>query len=54
MAPNTDFCTRILIVTLKSPPIGKTTLQVTALTGVNPRTVDRVYSRAIAAGFEPN
>ncbi|KAK1916449.1 hypothetical protein P3342_004268 [Pyrenophora teres f. teres] len=54
MAPNTDFCTRTLIVTLKSPPISKTTLQVTALTSVNPRTVNRIYSRAIAASFEPN
>ncbi|KAI1520645.1 HTH-Tnp-Tc3-2 domain containing protein [Pyrenophora tritici-repentis] len=54
MAPNTDSFTRTLIVTLKSPPVGKSTSQISELTGVNPRTVDRIYSRAIAAGFEPN
>ncbi|KAK1916434.1 hypothetical protein P3342_004253 [Pyrenophora teres f. teres] len=42
------------IIALKSPPIGKNTLQVSALTSVHPYTVDRIYSRAIAAGFEPN
>ncbi|KAL7772799.1 hypothetical protein CFE70_002762 [Pyrenophora teres f. teres 0-1] len=30
MAPNTDFCTRTLIVTLKSPPISKTTRAIAA------------------------
>ncbi|USP74094.1 uncharacterized protein yc1106_01368 [Curvularia clavata] len=54
MAPHTDVYTRTLIVALKSPSIGKTTSQVSGLTGVQPRTVDRIYSRAIAAGFEPN
>ncbi|KAI2487709.1 hypothetical protein Ptr902_01842 [Pyrenophora tritici-repentis] len=54
MAPNTDSFTRTLIVILKSPPVGKSTSQISELTGVNPRTVDRIYSRAIAAGFEPN
>ena len=54
MAPYTDIYTRTLIIALKSPPIGKNTSQVAVLTGVNPRTVDRIYSRAIAAGFEPN
>ncbi|KAF5851092.1 hypothetical protein GGP41_010663 [Bipolaris sorokiniana] len=54
MAPYTDIYTRTLVIALKSPPIGKNTSQVAALTSVNPRTVDRIYSRAIAAGFEPN
>ncbi|KAH7558222.1 Transposase [Bipolaris maydis] len=54
MAPYTDIYTRTLVIALKSPPIGKNTSQVAALTGVHPRTVDRIYSRAIAAGFEPN
>ena len=39
---------------MKLPPVGKLTLQILELTGVNPRTVDRIYSRAIAAGFKPN
>ncbi|KAF5852529.1 hypothetical protein GGP41_007961 [Bipolaris sorokiniana] len=54
MAPYTDIYTRTLIIALKSPPIGKNTSQVAVLTSVNPRTVDRIYSRAIAAGFKPN
>ncbi|EMD69515.1 hypothetical protein GGP41_001333 [Bipolaris sorokiniana] len=54
MAPNTDSYTRVLIVTLKSPPVGKSTSQISELTGVHPRTIDRIYGRAIAAGFEPN
>ena len=54
MAPNTDSYTRALIVTLKSPPVGKSTSQISQLTGVHPRKVDRIYSRAIVAGFEPN
>ncbi|EOA84402.1 uncharacterized protein SETTUDRAFT_92948 [Exserohilum turcica Et28A] len=54
MAPNTNSYTRVLIVTLKSPPISKLTSQILELTGVNPRTVDRIYSRAIAAGFKLN
>ncbi|KAH7412341.1 hypothetical protein DE146DRAFT_642845 [Phaeosphaeria sp. MPI-PUGE-AT-0046c] len=54
MAPNTDIITRAVVVTLKSPCVGKSTSQISELTGINPRTVDRIYSRAIAAGFEPN
>ncbi|KAF7574255.1 hypothetical protein PtrM4_058780 [Pyrenophora tritici-repentis] len=54
MSPNTDSYTRVLTVTLKSPPVGKSTSQILELTGVHPRTVNRIYSRAIAAGFEPN
>ncbi|KAH9869015.1 hypothetical protein J1614_008092 [Plenodomus biglobosus] len=50
----TDITTRALIITLKSPPVGKSTSQIAELTGVNPRTIDRVYRRAIAAGFEQN
>ncbi|RYO45158.1 hypothetical protein AA0116_g13419 [Alternaria tenuissima] len=54
MAPNTDVYTRACVITLKSPSVGKSTSQISELTGINPRTVDRIYSRAIAAGFEPN
>ncbi|KAF2820622.1 hypothetical protein CC86DRAFT_304714 [Ophiobolus disseminans] len=54
MAPNTDVYTRTLVVTMKSPSVGKSTSQVSELTGIQPRTIDRIYSRAIAAGFEPN
>ena len=54
MSPNTDPYTRTLIVALKSPSVGKSTSQISELTDVHPRTVNRIYSRAIEAGFEPN
>ena len=54
MAPNTNSYTRVLIITLKSPPISKLTSQILELTSVNPCTVNRIYSRAIAASFKPN
>ncbi|EOA83081.1 uncharacterized protein SETTUDRAFT_95101 [Exserohilum turcica Et28A] len=54
MAPYTNIYTRTLVIALKSPPIGKNTLQVSTLTSVYPCTVDRIYSRAIAVGFELN
>ena len=54
VALNTDIYTRTLITTLESPAYGKIKAQISELTGVKPRTVDCVYSRAIQAGFEPN
>ena len=54
MAPNTDLSTRALIVTLKSPFCGKSTAQISAITGISPRTIDAIYGRACQRGFEPN
>ena len=54
MAPNTDLSTRALIVTLKSPFGGKSTTQISAITGISPRTIDAIYGRACQRGFEPN
>jgi hypothetical protein len=54
MAPNTDLTTRALIVTLKSPFCGKTTIQISAITGISPRTINAIYGRACQRGFEPN
>lgn len=54
MPPNTNTYTRTLIVALKSPSIGKSTSQISKLTSILPYTVNRIYSRAIKAGFEPN
>ncbi|EMD90697.1 hypothetical protein COCC4DRAFT_186441 [Bipolaris maydis ATCC 48331] len=54
MAPNTDICTRALIVTLKSPFGGKSTNQISEITGISPRTIDSIYGRACQRGFEPN
>lgn len=50
----TDTCTRALVVTLKSPFGGKSTNQISEITGISPRTIDSIYSRACQRGFEPN
>lgn len=54
MAPNTDLSTQALVVAFKSPSGGKTTSQVVAITGLNKRTVDKIYARACERGFDPN
>lgn len=53
MKQNTDICTRAMIVTLKSP-FGKSTNQISQITGLSPRAIDSIYSRACQRGFEPN
>ncbi|ELR09016.1 hypothetical protein GMDG_00634 [Pseudogymnoascus destructans 20631-21] len=54
MAPNTDISTRALIVALKSPTGGKTSAEVAEKTGLSTRQVNRIYTRAIERGFNPN
>lgn len=54
MPPNTDIATRALIVTLKSPSGGKTTAEISEITGISSRQVNRIYARAIERGFDPN
>lgn len=54
MAPNTDIATRALIVTLKSPVCGKTSVEISEKTGISVRQVNRIYARAIERGFDPN
>jgi transposase len=51
--PHTDLTTRASVVALKSYG-GKTTVEVAEMMGLNPRTVDRIYARAIEAGFDPH
>jgi hypothetical protein len=43
MVPDTDAYTRALVVTLKSPPVDKSTSQISELTGINLRIIDRIY-----------
>lgn len=43
-----------MIVSLKSPLCGRSTAEISALTGVKQRTVNSIYARAIQRGFEPN
>ncbi|KAL5610411.1 hypothetical protein FOBRF1_006528 [Fusarium oxysporum] len=51
----TDIATRALAVTLKAPSgAAKTTIEIHALTGIAVRTINSIYARAIARGFEPN
>jgi len=53
MAPNSDIATRALIVTLKSPVGGKSSVQISEETGVSVRQIDRIYARAVERGFDP-
>jgi transposase len=48
----TDIATRAMIVSLKAS--NKTTAEVVALTGVCKNTVNKIFSRAVARGFEPS
>lgn len=53
MPAQTELATRALIVTLKAPFCGKSTMEIASLTGISTRTVDRIWSRAIERGFDP-
>jgi hypothetical protein len=55
MAPNTDIATRALIVSLKAGIIDKpaSSIYISSLTGVPERTINQIYARAIARGFDP-
>ncbi|KAI5460098.1 hypothetical protein BGZ63DRAFT_389503 [Mariannaea sp. PMI_226] len=54
MAPNSDIATRALVVTLKSPLVGRSTTEIAELTGLSRRTVNQIYARAVARGFDPD
>ncbi|ENI02390.1 hypothetical protein COCC4DRAFT_63318 [Bipolaris maydis ATCC 48331] len=54
MKQNTDICTCAMIVTLISPFGGKSTNQISQITGISPRTINSIYSRACQQGFDPN
>ncbi|KAM3566463.1 hypothetical protein ARSEF4850_000605 [Beauveria asiatica] len=54
MVRQTDIATRALVVTLKAPCSGKTSIEVAGLAGISSRQVDRIYARAIERGFDPN
>ncbi|EXA28976.1 hypothetical protein FOVG_19455 [Fusarium oxysporum f. sp. pisi HDV247] len=54
MAPHTDIATRAFIVSLKAPCSGKSSNEVSEITGISVRQVDRIYGRAISRGFDPN
>ena len=54
MTANTDIATRALVVSLKAPCSSKTTAEVSAITGLSSRQVNRIYARAIERGFDPN
>lgn len=50
--PHTTVTTRAGVIILKATA-DKTTLEIAGLLGLQPRTVDRIYARAIEAGFDP-
>lgn len=49
-----DIATRALIITLKSPYGGKTSVEIAEKTGISVRQINRTYARAIERGFDPN
>jgi transposase len=49
-----DSHTRAIIVFLKSPFGAKTTAEIAGHLEISPRTVNKIYARAIERGFDPN
>ena len=54
MASNTDLATRAMVITLKSALVKRTDAKVAEETGLNPRTINHIYAKAIRRGFDPN
>jgi hypothetical protein len=54
MPPNTSLTIQALIITLKSPVSGKTTVQIHKETGISIQQINRIYAQAISRGFNPN
>lgn len=54
MAPTTDIATRACVMSLKLPCVGKSTNEVAEIMGLSTRQLNRIYSRAIERGFDPN
>lgn len=54
MPPNSDPIQRAVVVALRSPHGGKTTKEISQITGLPVRSINRIYARAVEAGFEPN
>ncbi|RYO14580.1 hypothetical protein AA0113_g12489 [Alternaria arborescens] len=52
MSPIFDIATRALVVAYKAD--GKTNLEIMGLTGIEKRTINRIYARAIERGFDPS
>ncbi|KAL6399550.1 hypothetical protein AUP68_18099 [Ilyonectria robusta] len=47
MPEKTDIATRVLVVILKSPSGGKTTAEITEITGLLIRTINSIYAQAV-------
>ncbi|KAI1437849.1 hypothetical protein GGR50DRAFT_691876 [Xylaria sp. CBS 124048] len=54
MAKETSISTRATIVALKSPVGGKTSAEIAKITGVSVSQINRIYSKAIERGFDPD
>ncbi|KAK5992412.1 hypothetical protein PT974_05816 [Cladobotryum mycophilum] len=53
MTNMTDITTRTTVIVLKSAA-GKTSREVSEITGLSIRTIDRIYARAVDRGFDPD
>ena len=49
-----SLATRAAIITLKSPVGGKTSQQISNLTGVSISQINRIWAKACQRGFDPN
>ena len=49
--PHYNIATKALVVILKA--LQKTTIEISGLTGLVPRTIDRIYAIAVKRGFDP-
>ena len=54
MAPNTNLATRAIVITLKSALVKRIDAKVAEETGLNLRTINHIYVKAISRSFDPN
>ena len=54
MAPNTNLATRAIVITLKSALVKRIDAKVAEETGLNLRTINHIYAKAISRSFDPN
>ncbi|PHH90217.1 hypothetical protein CDD83_4222 [Cordyceps sp. RAO-2017] len=54
MTPSPDYQTRTLVLGLKAGSVNQPSKDIATLLGLNVRQVNRIYSRALERGFDPN
>ena len=54
MPKKSDPALRATVLALKASAVGKTTSQITSITGLSKRTINDIFARAVQRGFDPN